>query len=161
MATPIVDVTATNGKGIAVTEAANGKGTPVTIAANGFGTPVVYVASGGIPVVSNPVLSAPGADAISSAEILIFASTNQASGRLYAILTQVSALPTAAQVKAGQDSTGTPVASQNQAITSAGSKAFSFLGLTPSTTYYGFLMHENSSGLQSPVVATGAVVTDA
>lgn len=161
MAVPVV--IATNGKGIAVTETANGS--PVTIAANGLGVPVVYVAERGVPVVTvsddpAPILSSPGAEPTSSTEVLIFASTNQGTGTMYVVLTQVEGLPTAAQVKAGQDSTGAAVANQSLVIVNPGSKAFSFTGLTPSTTYYGYFMHENASGAQSLVASTGAVTTN-
>lgn len=161
MAAPVV--ISTNGRGLAVTETA--KGAPVTIAANGLGVPVVYVEERGVPVVtvsggSSPVLSDPDATPTSSTEVLVFAVTNQATGTMYAVLTEVEGLPTAAQVKAGQDSTGAAVGSQILAIINPGSKAFSFTGLTPATTYYGYLMHENAGGIQSLVASTGPVTTN-
>lgn len=108
-----------------------------------------------------PVLSGADADPTSSTEVLLFAVTDQGTGALYAILSEVDGLPSAAQVKAGLDSTGAPVDNQNQAIVSPGSKAFSFTGLASGTTYFGYLMHENAAGLQSLVAASGAVTPHA
>lgn len=109
-----------------------------------------------------PTLSSPTASATGTSTATIGVTTNEANGPLYAVVTTSATAPTPTQVKAGQNNTGSAAAySGNQAVTTIGAKTFSATGLTASTVYYSYFMHEDASGNQSTVTAASSFTTAA
>lgn len=109
-----------------------------------------------------PTLTSPSGTATGGTAADLSVTTNEANGTLYAVVTESSTSPSAAQVKAGQDHTGSAaVFDDSQAISSTGSKSFSATGLTASTTYYAHYMHEDAATNQSSVVTSSSFTTDA
>jgi hypothetical protein len=81
-------------------------------------------------------------------------TTNQGNGTLYWIVSTSATPPSAAQITAGQDSTGaTAVAHGSQAVTASGVQSASASGLTASTAYYAYYMQTNASSLNSSIVS--------
>jgi hypothetical protein len=101
-----------------------------------------------------PTLSVP----VAATNKTIGVTTNANTGTMYWVVTTSSTAPTAAQIKAGQNNAGgAAVASGNKAIAVAAKWATAVSGLTNGTTYYGYFVHNNSSG-DSNVAATGSFV---
>jgi hypothetical protein len=99
-----------------------------------------------------PVLSSPTGTATGTSTADGSVSTNQANGTLYFVVTGTSTAPTQAQVKAGQDHTGSSASdSGSQTVSSTGVKNVSATGLTANTKYYFYFMHENTDSVQSVV----------
>jgi hypothetical protein len=89
-------------------------------------------------------------------------TTNETGGTLYGVLTLNSTLPTAAQIKAGQNAAGSAAAyAFNQAVSATGNQPKSATGLTGSTTYFAYYMHEDVAGNQSTVPTGVSFTTDA
>lgn len=88
------------------------------------------------------------------------ADTNTAAGTLYAVV-QLESIsnPTPTQVKNGNNGNGNPASgSDTKAISNAGTKSFSFSGLTKGTAYEVFFYHEDGS--EQSGVASAVFVTD-
>lgn len=112
------------------------------------------------PDTTPPTLSAGTSAAKSNALVTLGATTNEANGTMYAVLTTSATPPSAAQVMAGQNNTGAAaVWSGNQAIGSTGAKTFNATGLTQLTGYYPYLMHRDAAGNNSAVLSLGLVTT--
>lgn len=108
------------------------------------------------PTLTNPVDTKTGA---TTATLTV--DTNEANGTLYAVATISTTAPTAAQVKAGQDNSGSAATyAGNQAISSTGTKSFSATGFTAATAYKAFFMHEDASANQSAVSSGDGFTTD-
>lgn len=89
-------------------------------------------------------------------------STDEGNGTLYWVVTTSSTAPTAAQVKLGQDNSGTAAAdSGSQAVSGTGSQAMAGSGLAANTAYTTHFMHEDSAANQSVVVSASGFTTDA
>lgn len=119
-------------------------------------------ASGGD--VTAPTLSSPTDTTASSTTGTGSVDTDEGNGTLYWVVTTSATSPSAAQVKAGNDHTGSAaVDSGSQAVSGTGTQNVSggFTGLTPSTTYYAHYMHEDSSTNQSTVSSADGFTTNA
>jgi hypothetical protein len=84
------------------------------------------------------------------------ATTDVASGTMYAVVcAAAAAAPSAAQIKAGTDGSGTAAASSgNQVISAVGVKQLLLRGLTANTSYKVYFTHEGSGGLSNVVNAS-------
>lgn len=103
-----------------------------------------------------PVLTAPVATATAATTATVGATTDEANGTLYSVITTSSTQPSVAQIKAGQNHLGASATwSSNQAISSTGAKTFSVTGLTAGTMYYTYTVHADAAGNNSNVVASG------
>lgn len=81
-------------------------------------------------------------------------NTDEANGTLYSVLSTLSTTPSKAQVKSGQDSSGSAgVRSVSQSVTSTGVQSV-VPATTAAGTYYWHFMHEDSSGNQSNVLSS-------
>jgi hypothetical protein len=106
-----------------------------------------------------PVLSA--ASAVDFSDVFVWgrATTDTASGTLYAVVVASAATtPTAAQIVAGTDAAGAAAPNANVAVTSTGVKEILVRGLTAVTAYKVCLAHQLAS-FNSNVV-TGSFTTD-
>lgn len=111
-----------------------------------------------------PTLSSPVATSTGSTTGTLGASTDEANGTMYFVGTGSTTAPTKAQVEAGQDHTGTLLASGRRptlAITSTGAKSVGLTGLSASTAYHGYAMHKDAAGNQSDVLYLGSFTTAA
>jgi hypothetical protein len=90
-------------------------------------------------------------------------STNEDNGTLYWVVTTSGTSPSAAQVKAGQDNTGTAADgdSGSQAVSATGVQNITPSGLTASTNYTTHFMHEDAAGNQSAVASASGFTTSA
>lgn len=89
-------------------------------------------------------------------------STDEGNGTLYWVVTTSATSPTAAQVKAGLDHSGSAaVDSGSQAVTGTGAQNVSggFSGLTAETQYYAHFMQEDAVGNQSAVSSADGFLT--
>lgn len=110
--------------------------------------------------VTAPVLSSPTDVVFGSTLGTLTVSTDVANGTLYHVLSSSSTAPSKAQVKAGQDHTGSSaLASGSQSVSATGTQTVNKTGLTPSTTYYTHFMHESSGGAQSNVSSADGFTT--
>lgn len=113
--------------------------------------------------VTAPTLSSPTAVETSDTTADLGVDTNEGNGTLYWVVTQSSTGPSAAQVKAGQDHTGSAADdSGSQAVSGTGTQAISggATGLTAETTYYAHFMHEDAATNQSDVETSASFETD-
>jgi hypothetical protein len=109
-----------------------------------------------------PTLSSATAVKTGQTTATLGVTTNETGGALYGVLTLNSTLPTAAQIKAGQNAAGAAAAyAFNQAVSATGNQPKSVTGLTGSTTYYAYYMHEDVAGNQSTVPTGVSFTTDA
>lgn len=110
--------------------------------------------------VAIPALSAPTRSTPTGTSAIVGFTTDIGSGEARAVLvaaTSVPTTPSAAQVKAGQNASGSTsgvVAPSPLAITSTGIKTFAGATVTAGLTYYGFIVH-TAAGVDSAVLATG------
>lgn len=112
--------------------------------------------------VTAPVLASPTGVATGTTTATVGATTDEDNGTQYAVVTTSATAPSAAQVKAGQDHTGSAaVWAGNAAISTTGAHTHSATGLTASTAYYAHLMHEDAATNQSNVVSSTQFTTDA
>lgn len=89
---------------------------------------------------------------ISGTSAALSVTTDQASGKLYWVLSTSSTPPSVAQVMAGQDASGSAaVAHGSQVVTSTGVQNASASGLNNGTTYYAYFMQANARFLSSTV----------
>ena len=104
-----------------------------------------------------PVLSSISATARTNALIRAQATTNVATGTLYAVWTTTSTQPSAAQIMAGQNHTGAAAsAAANVAVSSTGAKTLDGTGLTQLQLYYQWVFHSVGGGLGSNIGASTA-----
>ena len=111
------------------------------------------------PALSSPVDAANGQTAATGS-----VDTDEGNGTLYWVVTQSATAPSAAQVKAGQDHTGTAADDDgSQAVSTTGTQTLSPApsGLTASTAYYLHFMHEDAAGNQSAVASGDGFTTAA
>lgn len=88
-------------------------------------------------------------------------TTNEANGTLYAVVTGSATAPTAAQVKLGQDSTGTAALRViSQAVSATGVQTIVSGGVTAGTRYMHY-MHEDAAANQSSVSSSASFTVTA
>lgn len=120
---------------------------------------------GGNPVagdVTAPTLSSAVGTTTGSTTATVGATTNEANGTLYVVVTTSATQPSIAQIKAGNDHTGSAAAyDSSQAITTTGAKTFNATGLTASTAYYAHLVHTDASANDSNRLSSSQFTTDA
>lgn len=89
-------------------------------------------------------LSTPTFSAITTSTATMSVTTDTAGGTLYIIVTPISGTPTAAQIKAGQSSTGAAALYATSATATSGANVFSGVtGLVSGTVYYGWAIQNN------------------
>lgn len=109
---------------------------------------------------TGPALTIGTATVKSNALIEIGATTNEATGTMYAVLTTSATPPSSAQVRAGQNNAGTAASwAGNQAIASTGAKTFNATGPAANTGYYPYIVHRDASGNDSTVMSIGLRTT--
>jgi hypothetical protein len=109
-----------------------------------------------------PVLSSPVGTTTGTSTATVGATTDEANGTLYAVVTTSATQPTVAQIKAGQNNGGTAAAyASSQSVTSTGAKTFSATGLTASTTYFAHLVHTDAASNDSNRVTSASFTTNA
>jgi hypothetical protein len=116
-------------------------------------------------IANPPVLSSAVGTAINSTQATVGATTDTGSGTLYFVVTTSVTKPTATQIMAGQDATGTAVPagrSGSVAVSSTGAKTMTANGLTPSTSgYFAHLTQKGGAGNQSTVISSASFSTPA
>lgn len=119
-------------------------------------------AGGGGGDTTPPTLSSGVGTATGSTTATVGATTDEANGTMYVIVSTSSTPPSAAQIQAGQTNTGSAAPwSGNQTITTTGAKTFSATGLTASTTYYPYVQHKDAAGNNSTVLSGPSFTTSA
>jgi hypothetical protein len=114
------------------------------------------------PDTTAPVLSSPVGTTTGATTATVGATTDEGNGTLYVVVTTSATAPSAAQIKAGQDHTGSAaVFDDSQAVSSTGAKTFSATGLTASTAYRAHLIHTDAAANDSNIVTSAEFTTDA
>lgn len=109
-----------------------------------------------------PTLSSAVGTNTGSTTATVGATTNEANGTLYVVVTTSAAQPSIAQIKAGQNDGGTSAAyASSQSISSTGAKTFSATGLTTSTTYYAHMVHTDAAANDSNRLSSSSFVPSA
>jgi hypothetical protein len=122
---------------------------------------IVIEATGGGDTTA-PVLSSPVGTATGATTATVGATTDEGNGTLYVVVTTSATQPSIAQIKAGNDHTGSAaVFDDSQTVTSTGAKTFSATGLTASTTYYAHLVHTDAASNDSNRVSSSSFTTSA
>lgn len=107
-----------------------------------------------------PVLTSPQDVALSPTSGRGTVTTDEGNGVLYAVVTTSATKPSAAQIAAGQDHTGSAGAwDGSQGIASTGAKIFNATGLTQSTAYYFHFAQRDRAGNWSSVVSGNGFTT--
>jgi hypothetical protein len=110
------------------------------------------------PVLSNPTGTKTGPN---TADLTV--STNDDEGTLFCVVTTSATAPSAAQVIAGQDHTGTAAIDFSQPVTATGVQELEATGLSSAATYYAHFCHRDaaSSPNASAVATSASFTTDA
>lgn len=107
------------------------------------------------PDTTAPVLTNPTGTATGSTTATVGATTDEGNGTMYAVVTTSSTQPSVAQIKAGQDHTGSAAAwGGSVAVSSTGAKTLNATGLTASTSYYGHIVHTDAATNDSNIVSS-------
>jgi hypothetical protein len=107
-----------------------------------------------------PTLSSAVGTVESNALIVVGATTNEANGTMYLVVTTSATPPSALQVRNGQDHTGTAATvALSQSISSTGAKTFNATGLSALTAYYPYIVHRDAAGNDSAVFSVGLRTT--
>lgn len=107
-----------------------------------------------------PVLTDPSASATSASSASASVTTDEGNGTLYGVVTGSATAPSQAQVKAGQDHTGSAADWADSApVFSVGTKTLTPTGLTAATTYFFHGMNEDATGNQSAVLSSTSFAT--
>lgn len=112
--------------------------------------------------VTAPTLSSPTDAANGETASTASVSTNEGNGTLYVVVTTSATAPTAAQVKLGQDNSGSAAAfDASQAVSGTGVQTITPApsGLTASTAYTTHFMHEDGASNQSSVSSASGFTT--
>jgi hypothetical protein len=121
---------------------------------------ITFTVAPGLGDVTAPVLTSPTGTQTGATTADTGVTTDEDNGTLYTVNTTSATAPSKAQVKAGQNNGGTSaVFAANQSISTTGVKGFNATGLTGSTTYYTYFMHEDFAGNQSNVAAASSFTT--
>jgi hypothetical protein len=106
------------------------------------------------PDVTAPTLTLPLGSQLATTTANLGVTTNEANGTLYYVVTTSATPPTKAQVKAGQNNSGTAALyAGSQAIISTGAKTATATGVTAGARY-AYYMHEDAATNQSTVSAS-------
>lgn len=109
-----------------------------------------------------PTLSAAVGTQTGATTATVGATTNEATGTMYQVVTTSANAPSVAQIQAGQNGAGAAaVWAGNVAVSSTGAKTFSATGLTASTQYYGHTQHKDAAGNDSAVLTSAPFTTAA
>lgn len=112
--------------------------------------------------VTAPVLSSPVGTATGGTTATVGATTDEANGTLYAVVTVSGTAPTPAQIAAGQNNSGGAATwAGSVSVSSTGAKTLSAIGLSVSTAYYAHLYHDDAAGNDSNVVSSAQFTTNA
>lgn len=105
-----------------------------------------------VPTLSDPTASSVGQDTVTPS-----VTTDGASGTLYCVVVPDGDAPSAAQIKAGEQSNGNPaVAVGNEVVTAADTYSFGALtGLTPGTDYELYFVHTTPEDIDSSTATVG------
>lgn len=88
-------------------------------------------------------------------------TTNEANGTLYSVATASATAPTAAQVKLGQDNTGTAAPrALSQTVSATGAQTITSGAVSAGTRYFHY-MHEDAAANQSTVSSSASFVVSA
>jgi hypothetical protein len=127
---------------------------------------IVIEAAGGGDTTA-PVLSSPTSASVTTSAATVGATTDEANGTAYVVVTLSSTAPTVAQIKAGQDAAGASVpAGRQRTATISATGAFTFAALASlasSTAHWYHVVHTDAASNDSNIVTgtftTGAVAT--
>lgn len=122
---------------------------------------ITDIVSEGTGDTTPPSLTSPTGSSSTTSSANVGATTNEADGTMYAVVTTSATQPTAAQIEAGQNHLGNATFAASQLISSTGAKSLSITGLAASTTYYGHIMHKDAAGNRSTPVSTASFATKA
>ena len=107
-----------------------------------------------------PTLSATSANGTGPETAEGIVDTDEADGVLYWVLSQSSTAPTAEQLKAGNDQTGSPSAASGAKLMQVtGSQLIEAKGLTGGTTYYFHYLQKDEAENESDVTTSGSLTT--
>jgi hypothetical protein len=103
-----------------------------------------------------PTLTSPDFTATGTTTGTATVSTDEGNGTLFCVITTSATSPSVAQVKAGNDHTGTAAAfaagsGSGQAVSATGTQTVNVTGLTASTTYYAHFVHTDAAANDSTV----------
>lgn len=108
-----------------------------------------------------PTLSSPSGSSSSALTCSGSVSTNEGNGTLYSVVTASATAPTAAQVKAGQDNTGSAALRVvSQSVSGTGTQTIASGSVTAGTRYFHF-MHEDAAANQSSVSSSASFTVSA
>lgn len=113
----------------------------------------------GFSYVTPATLSAPTLVATAATTATAGATTDTGTGTLYFVVTTNSSTPTAAQIKAGKDASGSAAPFSGNLTPTVGVNTINATGLTPLTAYYMFAIQND--GLDSNIVTAGPATTNA
>jgi hypothetical protein len=104
---------------------------------------------------TGPTLTSPTVTSIAQTTATVGCTTDDNTGTLYTVVTTSSEQPSAAQIKAGQDHTGT-AATFADSVTSpvVGANTFSATGLTANTAYWAYFIHTDGGSDDSNILST-------
>lgn len=107
-----------------------------------------------------PTLTSATSSVTGQTTATVGATTDEANGTMYAVVTTSATQPSVAQIVAGQDHTGSAaVYAGNQAISSTGAKTFSATGMTAATAYYAHMVHRDAASNDSNRLSTSQFTT--
>lgn len=122
--------------------------------------PREFNSGGGGGDTTAPILSSPSTSNITATAARGTATTDEANGTLFGIVSTSATPPTAIQVEAGQSNSGASASwAGSLAITSVGAKNLDATGLGSNTGYYFHFMHKDSSGNRSAVLTSSLFTT--
>lgn len=114
------------------------------------------------PDTTAPTLTSPVGTATGATTATVGATTDEANGTAYAVVTTSATQPSVAQIKAGQNDTGaTAVWAGGNPIAATGAFTMSANALTASTTYYAHLVHTDAASNDSNRVTSASFTTSA
>jgi hypothetical protein len=107
--------------------------------------------------VTAPTLSNPLAASVGTTTVTPTVTTDEANGTMYMVVVPDADVPSVAQIKAGQQSSGgAAIASDNDAISATGAHAFAQVtGLTASTAYELYFVHTDAATNDSSASTVG------
>lgn len=109
-----------------------------------------------------PVLSSPTGSETGMSTAVVGATTDEGNGTLYAVVTTSNTQPSVAQIKAGDDHTGSDAAfAGSVGVSSTGAKTINATGLSAATTYYAHLVQTDAAANDSNRVTSASFTTNA
>jgi hypothetical protein len=109
------------------------------------------------PDVQAPVLSDQGFMVLDETSADLNVTTDEVNGLLYVVVTTTQGTPSATQMRAGEDSTGTAGAYTNggQAVSTTGEQSISATGLSE-VAHYAYFMQDDAAGNASNILEAGS-----